>query len=137
MATTYVTLLLDGILERNRRIRELVEVGAAASGNDLACGHLVLRAVYTVNGDQLAIAQVTGAETPRGWIPASYDGVVTLADSNDDHLQVVLVRPEPGHLVMHGRCADKVERGSSRLLEGVVDRLEAQVDAKDLLVVFA
>jgi hypothetical protein len=112
---------LDGVLERNRDVSEFVEVRSTASRDDLAGGHLVFRTVHTVDGDQLAVTQITGAEAPRRRISPGYNCVVTVANPNDDHLQVVLIRPEPGYLVMYGGRANKVERGSSSLFESVVD----------------
>src|SRR5262249_57095622 len=79
--------------------------------------------------DQLPTAQIADAEAAcRG--RASHDGaVVTVADADDDQFEVELVRPEPRHLVVHGGDAEQVESHGGSLLEGIVDRLEAQVPA--------
>src|SRR5437870_11376394 len=56
----------ERILEWYRRIGELVGVGPDVRGDELARGHLVLGLVDGVDGDELAAAQVAGAEAARG-----------------------------------------------------------------------
>src|SRR5438105_6451282 len=52
-----------------------------------------------VDGDELAAAQVTGAEAARGRRAAQDHGVVAMRDADDDELEIELVRPEPRQLV--------------------------------------
>src|SRR5439155_7639810 len=114
-------------LEWYRGICELVGARAHVRRDQLARRHLVLRRVDGVDGDELAAAQVTGAEAARGRRAAQDHGVVAMRDADDDELEIELVRPEPRQLVVRGGRAEQVERDGAALLEGVVDRFQAQV----------
>src|SRR6185437_17092375 len=114
------------VFERNARIRQLLEVGSSARGNDFSRCHLILGAVDAVDRNELAVTQIAGAEAAGGRAAAGYNGVVTLAYPHDDHLQIVLIGPEPRHLVMDGGVAEKIQCRCRRLFERIIDRLQSQ-----------
>jgi len=87
--------------------------GRAVRGDELARGHLVLGLVDGVDGDELAAAQVTGAEAARRGAAAQDHAVEALGNPDDDELEIELVRPEPRQLVVRGG-------GPSRLSATVV-----------------
>src|SRR5882762_705847 len=116
----------DAFLERDARVRELVEARPCARGDEFARRHLLLRTVDTVERDQLAAAQIAGAEAVRCGIAAHDHSVMPVGYPDDDEFQVVLIRPEPRHLVVDGCSSEQIECRARALLERVVDRLEPQ-----------
>src|SRR4051794_19686410 len=50
---------------------------------------------------------------------------MSLAQSDDDHLQVVLIGPEPWHLIVNSGRAEQIVSSARRLLERIVNRLQA------------
>src|SRR5882724_232535 len=116
----------DRILQGNARVGKLVEIRPRPRRNQLAGRHLVLRAVDAVNGDQLARTQVAGAETACCRRAPHYNSVMPLTQPHDDYLQVVLIRPEPRYFVVNRRRTEKIVRSTRRLLERIIDRLQAQ-----------
>src|SRR5579863_6695717 len=115
--------------EGRQRIRELVYVRPHVRGNQLACGHLVLRCVDAVERDELAVAQIADAEAARSRGAARDHGVVAVTDAHDDELEIVLIGPEPWHFVVARRSAEQVVADRRSLLEGIVDRLEPHTTA--------
>src|SRR5262249_23731457 len=116
---------LNRVFEGNGWIGELIEVRTGPGGDELARRHLVLRAVHTAHGNQLAGAQVAGAEAARSRRATDDYRVMSLAKTHDDHLQVILIRPEPRYLVVDRGSAEQVYGSTGPLLEGIVDRLQA------------
>ena len=88
----------------------LTRIRAGPRGDELARGHLILRVSYRVDRDQLALAEITRGKTARRRRAAHHDLVVPVAQADDDHLQVVLIGPEPRHLVVRRGRAEHVER---------------------------
>src|ERR1700704_417505 len=77
----------DAILERDARVRELVEARPCACGDEFARGHLLLRTIDTVERDQLAAAQIAGAEAVRCGIAAHDHSVMPVGYPDDNELQ--------------------------------------------------
>src|SRR5882757_20680 len=50
---------------------------------------------------------------------------MSLTQTHDDHLQVILIGPEPRYLVVNSRRTEQIVSGARRLLERIVDRLQA------------
>ena len=122
--------MLDRIPERNRRVGELVEARPAARSDELARGHLILRAVDAVHGDQFAAAQITGGEScvpqasrasPPSRNPGDRPTMMSLRSYWSDQNQ--------GTLSCGTGDAGQAMRGGDRLLESVVNRLEPDAPA--------
>src|SRR5687768_5858753 len=87
-------------LQIDTGVRQLHRIGMTPLGDPAAPAHEVLGAVDRVDCDQLTLQQVIDGEATAGGI-APYDGlVVALRQAHDLQLDVVLVRPEPRHVVV-------------------------------------
>src|SRR5688572_10887665 len=121
-------------LQIDTGVCELHRIGMTPLRDPAATANEVLRTVNRVDRDQLTLQQVIDREVAAGGI-APHDGfVVALRQAHDLQLDVVLVRPEPWHVIVPRVLAAEARPRDAALLDGIVDRLEADaapvVDAR-------
>src|SRR4026209_259952 len=108
-------------LQIDTGVRQLHRIGMTPLRDPAAPAHEVLGAVDRVDCDQLTLQQVIDGEVTGSGI-APYDGlVVALRHAHNLQLDVVLVRPEPRHVVVPRILAAEARPRDAALLDGIVD----------------
>src|SRR4029079_14874772 len=84
-------------------------------------------AVETNRGINPAVVKVAREEAARVYAAAQDQLVPPGMESGILQVRIVLIRPEPGNLVVAHALAKHVARGSGALLDGVLPMLDADV----------
>src|SRR6516162_4857523 len=96
-------------------------------GDAPARHHVSARIVEGVDGDQLSATAIFHGKSRRGAVADNFGVVVAVGEARHLQLDLVLVRPEPGHRIIRLRCPQDAGGGGLSLIDGVLHALQAQL----------